>query len=95
VIWEFTSGDGDRLDFSAIDADVCATGNQAFTLIGTAAFTLNGATPQPGDVVPGEIRYSYAGGNTYIEPHTGTSPDVEGVICLSGILTPQASWFVL
>jgi serralysin len=95
VIKDFSFADGDRIDLSGIDANVYAAGNQAFTFIGSAAFTLNAATPDPSDVVPGEIRYYYAGGNTYIELQNGTSADVEGVICLQGTLTPQASWFVL
>jgi Ca2+-binding RTX toxin-like protein len=95
VIVDFNFAEGDRIDLGGIDANVYAAGNQAFTFIGTAAFTLNAATPDASDVVPGEIRYYHAGGNTYIELQTGTSADVEGVICLQGILTPQASWFIL
>ena len=68
-------------DFS----NVYAAGNQAFTFIGNAAFS--GA--------PGEVRYYQAGGNTYLQMQTGTSVDIEGVIRLDGIHTPEASWFVL
>jgi Ca2+-binding RTX toxin-like protein len=94
-VLDFSFAEGDRLDLSDIDADVYAPGDQAFTFIGTAAFTLNAATPENTDVVPGEIRYYHADGNTYIEMQTGQSADVEGVIMLSGIVTPQASWFIL
>jgi hypothetical protein len=38
---------------------------------------------------------SASGGNTYLEMQTGTSLDIEGVIRLAGIHTPEASWFVL
>jgi serralysin len=70
---------------SGIDADVYASGNQAFTFIGTAAFS----------GTPGEIRYYHSEGDTYLELQLGTSADIEGVIRLVGVHTPQASWFVL
>jgi Ca2+-binding RTX toxin-like protein len=35
------------------------------------------------------------GGDTFIELQTGTSADIEGLIRLAGILTPEASWFLL
>ena len=47
VVADFNRAEGDRIDLSAIDADVYAAGNQAFTFIGTAAFS----------GTPGEIRY--------------------------------------
>jgi serralysin len=85
VVADFNRGQGDRVDLSGIDANIVASGNQAFTFIGTAAFS--GA--------PGQLRYVHSGGNTFIEMQTGTSADVEGVIRLNGIHTPDASWFVL
>ena len=84
-VWDFSPAEGDRLDVSGIDADVYAAGNQTFTFIGDAAFS----------GTPGEINYVHAGGNTIIQMQTGTSADVEGVIRIYGILTPEASWFVL
>ena len=84
-IMDFNAAEGDLIDLGGIDADVYAGGNQAFTFIGTAAFS----------GTPGEISYYHAGGNTYIQMQTGTSVDVEGVIRLDGIHTPEASWFVL
>ena len=84
-ILDFSFAEGDRINISAIDADVYAGGNQAFTFIGNAAFS----------GTPGELNYVHADGNTYIQMQTGTSPDVEGVIRIDGIVTPQASWFVL
>jgi Ca2+-binding RTX toxin-like protein len=95
TIADFDFTQGDRIDLSGIDADVYTAGNQAFTFIGTAPFTLNAATADPSDVIAGEIRYYYSGGDTIIELQTGTSADVEGVIRLTGILTPETSWFVL
>jgi Ca2+-binding RTX toxin-like protein len=85
VIRDFNGAQGDEIDLSSIDADVYAGGNQAFTYIGTGAFS----------GTPGEIRYYHSGGNTYIEMQTGNAVDVEGVIRLDGIHNPTAGWFVL
>jgi Ca2+-binding RTX toxin-like protein len=95
MVWDFHVLDGDRIDLRAIDANVYAAGNQDFTFIGTAPFTLNAATADPTDVVPGEVRYYQSGGDTYLELQTGTSADVEAVIRVSGLHTPTAAWFML
>jgi Ca2+-binding RTX toxin-like protein len=84
-IEDFNAAAGDVIDLSAIDADVFANFNQAFTFIGMAAFS----------GTPGEINYYHSGGNTYIQLQTGNVVDVEGVIRLDGIHNPDASWFVL
>ena len=85
IIDDFDAAEGDRIDVAGVDADVYAAGNQAFTFIGTAAFS----------GTPGEINYVQANGKTYIQLQTGTTVDVEAVICIEGIVTPEASWFVL
>jgi Ca2+-binding RTX toxin-like protein len=85
MIHDFNRLESDEFNLTAIDADVFAAGNQAFTFIGTDAFS----------GTPGEIRYYHSGGNTYIEMQTGMAADVEGVIMLSGIHDPLASWFLL
>jgi serralysin len=82
---DFTFGEGDRIDVAGIDANLVASGNQAFTFIGSAA--LSGT--------PGEINFVHSGGDTLIQLQTGTSADPEAVILLPGIHTPEASWFVL
>jgi Ca2+-binding RTX toxin-like protein len=81
---DFDFDEGDRIDLSGIDADVYADGNQAFTFIGTAAFS----------GTPGEINYYHAGYDTVIQIQTGISADVEAVIIIDDIVTPQASWFI-
>ena len=73
-VMDFDFADGDRIDLSGIDANVYAAGNQAFTFIGSAAFS----------GTPGEINYYHAGGNTYIQMQTGMSADIEGVIRSTG-----------
>lgn len=39
IITDFDAGAGDRIDLSAIDADIAAAGDQAFAFVGTAAFS--------------------------------------------------------
>jgi Ca2+-binding RTX toxin-like protein len=85
LITDFNFAQGDRIGLSAVDADVYDPGNQIFNFLGTAAFS--------GD--PGEINYYHSGGETIIQMQTGTSVDIEGGIRLSGIHTPEASWFTL
>ena len=77
--------EGDRLDLVGIDADVYAANNQEFRFIGAAAFS----------GTPGEINYVHHNGETIIQMQTGTSIDVDGMIRIAGIVTPDASWFVL
>jgi Ca2+-binding RTX toxin-like protein len=84
-ITDFNFAQGDRINLSAVDADVYAAGNQAFTFIGTGAFS----------GTPGEINYYHDGGDTIIQMQTGTSADIEGGIRIAGIHTVDASWFVL
>jgi RTX calcium-binding nonapeptide repeat (4 copies) len=43
---------------------------------------------------PGEINFVHAG-KTIIQMQTGLDADIEGIIRIAGIVTPQASWFVL
>jgi Ca2+-binding RTX toxin-like protein len=85
AVHDFNRAQGDTIDLSAVDANIHAAGNQAFSFIGTAAFS----------GTPGEIRYYHSGGNTYIEMQTGLLTDVEGVIRLDGIHNPTAGWFDL
>jgi Ca2+-binding RTX toxin-like protein len=85
IIHDFRRTEHDLINLRGIDANLYVAGNQAFTFIGTAAFS----------GTPGELRYYHSGGNTFIEMQTGTAVDVEGVIMLVGIHDPEASWFIL
>jgi Ca2+-binding RTX toxin-like protein len=84
-VGDFRRAEGDVLDLGGIDANIYAAGNQAFTFIGTAAFS----------GTPGEINYVQQDGQTIIQMQTGTSADVEGIIVIAELVTPEASWFVL
>ena len=85
VVHDFNRLESDEFNLTGIDANVYAGGDQAFTFVGNAAFS----------GTPGELRYYHSGGNTIIEMQTGNVVDVEGVIVLSGIHTPEANWFLL
>jgi serralysin len=85
LIVDFDPLAGDRIDLSGIDANALAAGNQAFTFIGAAAFS--GA--------PGEINFVQVNGETIIQIQTGVVTDIEMGIRIPGLVTPDASWFVL
>jgi Ca2+-binding RTX toxin-like protein len=85
LITDFNFAEGDRISLSAVDANVFASGNQAFTFIGQAGFS----------GTPGEVNYIHVGNETIIQMQTVMRTDIEGGIRLTGLLTPDASWFVL
>jgi Ca2+-binding RTX toxin-like protein len=84
VITDFNAAAGDEIDVSAIDANGEVGGNQTFTFIGTAAYS--GA---------GQIRVVSDGIDTYLAFSTDSDPDNDGAVKLLGLVTPDASWFVL
>jgi Ca2+-binding RTX toxin-like protein len=84
-IQDFNRAEGDLIHLANIDANIYAAGDQAFKFIGDAEFS-----------GIGQIRYYHADGNTYIELQTGLpKSEPEGVICLVGTHTPEATWFAL
>ncbi len=89
-ITDFTQGQ-DRIDLSAIDARVGTAGNQAFTFLGTAAFTAANTN--------GGLRYSYLADQniTVVEGSFDNDPalDTEFQIVLSGRVNLTANDFVL
>jgi Ca2+-binding RTX toxin-like protein len=84
TILDFNPAQGDKIDLHYIDANKSIAGDQAFTFVGTADFS-----------VPGQIRYFNIGNETFIVLNTDGNPDNDAAIHLSGVLTPDASWFVL
>ncbi|MBO3759451.1 calcium-binding protein [Ciceribacter sp. L1K22] len=56
MIYDFSHGQGDRIDLSAIDASTKSSGNQAFSFIGEKAYSGKA----------GELRYVNSGGDTYV-----------------------------
>jgi Ca2+-binding RTX toxin-like protein len=85
VVFDFDPLEGDLIDLAGVDASAVAAGNQAFTFIGAAAFS----------GTPGEINFIHLEGETIIQLQTGIEGDIEMGIRIRGILTPEASWFVL
>ncbi|MFD1332963.1 calcium-binding protein [Methylopila musalis] len=58
TIYDFKRSDGDKIDLSAIDASISGSGNQAFTLIGTSAFTAG---------TQGQLNYRVYGGYVIVQ----------------------------
>ncbi|MBF9232728.1 calcium-binding protein [Microvirga alba] len=83
LVRDFQAG-WDKLDLSAIDADVTLPGNQAFTFVGTEAFT-----------GPGQIRYAHVSGETVLYLNADADLSADAIIRLSGQKIPQADWFAL
>jgi Ca2+-binding RTX toxin-like protein len=84
-ITDFDPLEGDRIDLNRVDADATVPGNQAFTFIGAAAFS----------GTPGEINFVHVGNETIIQLQTDGGGGIEMGIRLAGIVTPEASWFIL
>ncbi|MEH2025847.1 calcium-binding protein [Nostoc sp.] len=86
ILTDFTSG-FDKIDLSAIDAELSVFGNQAFNFIGTAAFT----------GTAGEVRYFTSGSNLFVQAEINndgnTLADLE--IQLNGLSTIAATDFIL
>jgi len=75
----------DRIDLAAIDANGGAGGDQAFTFIGTAAFSARG-----------QLRYVQVGGDTFIQANTnGNTGSIEFELHLTGSHHLTAGDFVL
>ena len=84
VITDFAPGT-DIINVSGWDADLNTGGNQAFSFIGTAAFS-NTA---------GELRYSFNGTDTVVQGDIDGGGSADFEIVLSGNVTLAASDFVL
>jgi Ca2+-binding RTX toxin-like protein len=75
---------GDRIDVSAIDANMGLAGNDVFTFIGTGIFT-----------APGQLRYQQIGADTFVQGNVGGSTAADFSIQLSGLHVLGAADFVL
>jgi Ca2+-binding RTX toxin-like protein len=85
VVTDFDRAAGDLLAFNQIDADATGgTADDAFTFIGTAAFT-----------APGQINYFSTATDTFILLNTDADATQEATIRVAGVHTVDASWFVL
>jgi Ca2+-binding RTX toxin-like protein len=85
MVMDFSAVDGDKIDVNAIDANDLLAGNQDFAFIGSDSYS-----------AAGQIRFGTDGVNTYIGLNTDADfSDSEVVFGISGIVSPDASWFVL
>jgi Ca2+-binding RTX toxin-like protein len=84
TVTDFNLGESDKLDLSAIDANVTAAGQQHFSFVGTGAFT-----------AAGQINWFTDGHDTFIEMNTDADADPEAMIRIQGVHTVEAAWFNL
>jgi Ca2+-binding RTX toxin-like protein len=75
----------DKIDLSLIDANPLLAGNQAFTFLGSGAFT----------ALAGEVRLTVVGADTYVHIDTNATAADEMVIKVTGVTGLTAVDFVL
>jgi Ca2+-binding RTX toxin-like protein len=85
LITDFSHAQGDRIDLSLIDANTGAAGDQAFTYLGTGAFT----------GVAGQLHIWTDAGKTIVSGDVNGDKLADFAIALTGILSPVAADFVL
>ncbi|MGL4961126.1 MAG: calcium-binding protein [Inquilinus sp.] len=84
-ITDFSHAQGDKIDLSTIDANTGLAGDQAFSFIGTGAYT----------DVAGQLRYSVVGSTTTIAGDLNGDGTSDFHIALSGAIGLVAADFVL
>jgi Ca2+-binding RTX toxin-like protein len=84
-ITDFSHAQGDRIDLAAIDARFTVAGDQAFSFIGTAAFT----------GVAGQLHYWHDVGRTIVSGDVNGNGTADFNIILTGTTTLVAGDFVL
>ena len=82
---DFSQADGDHIRLSLVDADATLSGDQAFTFVGTNAFS----------GTAGELRYEQISGNTYLSGDTNGDGIADFLIRLDGLHSLNASDLVL
>jgi serralysin len=85
TIYDFSQSQGDKIDLSILDARITATGNQAFTFIGTNQFSDKG----------GELRYFKKDGETFIYGDLDGDAAIDFSIRLKGVFDLKSSDFIL
>jgi Ca2+-binding RTX toxin-like protein len=86
TIGDFSRAEGDKIDLKTIDPDPVTTGNQAFTFIGTAAFT-------PGAQY--QVRYQLSGPHAVVQIDANRDGTADHEILLYNVANLQASDFIL
>ncbi len=85
TIQDLTRTANERLDLANIDAIAGTLANDAFTFIGTAAFS----------GTPGELRWEDQGATRLIQANTNTNPAADLTILVTAPGPIDATWFVL
>ncbi|WP_428425126.1 calcium-binding protein [Pararhizobium sp.] len=85
TIFDFSGTGGDRIDLSAIDANTAVAGNQAFSYLGTAAFTGKA----------GEVRYVKGASDTYVYGDVNGDGKADFAIHLDDAVTFSKGYFLL
>lgn len=85
TIFDFSGTGGDRIDLSAIDANASASGNQAFTYLGAAAFTGKA----------GEPRAVEQASDTYVHGDTNGDKKADFAIHLDDAISLSKGYFIL
>ena len=83
-IIDFRQAERDLIHLSAIDANLLSGGDQAFSFIGTRAFS-----------AAGQLHYVQISGSTYVEGDTNGDGKADLVIRLDGLHTLVSGDFVL
>ena len=86
AIGDFSHAQRDKIDLRAIDPDSLTPGDQAFSFIGTAAFTIDARF---------QIRYESAGGNTTLQIDANHDNVVDYSLILYGVTSLISSDFLL
>lgn len=84
-ISDFNHGQGDHIDLSSVDADTTTDGDQAFTFIGTGAFTGHA----------GELRYSVSSSRAMLSGDTNGDGVADFAVRLDHVSSLVAEDFVL
>lgn len=85
TILDFTVAQADRIDLARIDANQSIAGDQAFSFIGTAAFS----------GTAGELRFVKAASDTYIYGDVNGDASADYIIQLDDAVTMYKSYFYL
>ena len=85
TITDFSHAQGDRIDLAGIDARFTVAGDQAFTFIGTAAFT----------GVAGQLHIWQNAGRTIVSGDVNGNGTADFNIVLTGTINLVAADFVL
>lgn len=85
TIYKFSRTQGDKIDLAGIDANTKASGNQAFSFVGTKAFSGQA----------GELRYEKADGGTYLHADVNGDKKIDFSVFLDSSVTFAKSDFIL